>query len=260
MEFQLPDNIRSEKTSKMIISLLQELTPQLSKLLELAEKINTYQLNNQIRDHVYSCFRTIVPLSRTFKVTPIKVTNAWGSDAYLAIGKWLRWKTAWYRYGELIYENEFFDVIREHGDQLVPYVRKTIRPVFAELVELTKQIKIVPDFGVQINFAPRTILEYELYSGKRGVDFKTSKVNALVIKTDSPLHIDYLDMNKKLGYDYITLNSKHDLHLIAQLINELEKLYEIAYEEVREAREHDLKILKQMEDLVMPFKLSRALS
>jgi len=260
MEVQLPDNIRSEKTSKMIISLLEELRPQLNKLLKLAEKINTYQLNNQIRDHVYGCFRTIVPLSRTFKVTSIKVEHLWGYDAYLAIGKWIRWKIRWYKYGDLIYENEFFDVIREYGDQLVPYVRKTIRSIFAELVELTKQIKIVPDFGVQINFAPRTILEYELYSGKRGVDFKTSKINTLIIKTDSPLHIDYLGMNEKLGYNYITLNSKHDLHLIAQLINELEKLYEIAYEEVREARKHDLKILKRMEDLVLPFKLSRALS
>ena len=186
--------------------------------------------------------------------------NAWGSDAYLALGKWIRWKTRWYRYGELIYDSEFFGVIREFGDQLVPYVRRTIRTVFSELVELTKQIKIVPDFGVELTFSPRTILEYDMYADKRGLVFKTFQITGLSLETDSPLKIHFQRSDKEFHYDYITLNSPHDLHLIAQLINELEKLYEIAYAEVREAREHDQKILKRMEDLVMPYKLSKALS
>lgn len=260
MIVQLPNNIRSEKTSKMIISLLEELKPQLSKLLQLSNAINTYYLNHEIHNRVYEAFRTIASLSRTFKVTPIKIEYRWGSDAYLAIGKWLRWKTRWYRYGELIYEGEFFEVIRKYGNQLVPYVRRTIRSVFSELVELAKQIRIVPDFEVRLTFSPRTIIEYDLYAGTRSMSFKTFQVKGLSIKTDQPLSIELLRTDKKFSYNCITLNKKYDLHLIAQLVNEIERLYEAANKEVREAREHDLEILKKMEDLVLPFKLSKALS
>jgi len=224
-------------------------------VLRMAEKVDTRTLQREMENFVYESFSTFKPLRRKFKeiCTVTEKTRYYTSTYNLCIGEWIRRKSRYHQYGSIVDHSEsFLKIIREHGDELKPHVRKSIKEDFAKAVDLTKQLIMYRDFEVSVCIRPREVYTYlYLYcrGGKSGIEIKPVKIERLTIKTQSPTRIFY-------GKDTsIQLEDESNVSIVEDLIDDLVDLFRKADAEVCKVREHNERVMKQIEDVVAPYKI-----
>jgi len=237
----------------MIIQHLREIKPKLVFILETAEKVNTRLLENMIYSRTKFAFESLKPLRRKYTVTQIELDEGW-RPTRLAIGTWFRAKTSWYTYGRNLY-TDFIEFIIKYGDQILPHLRKSIMEDFDKLVKLTKQIKRPSDNEV-IYKLPEVKKVFD-YSLSRSFRLTPLEVSAIKLETNTPSRIEIYS-NRSFSKSF-HINYYSDIHFASQFIDELVELFKLADQQVKDIREHNNAIIQQMEDVVAPYRLSKAL-
>jgi len=224
-------------------------------VLRMAEKVDTQTLQKEMENFVYESFLTFRPLCRKFKkIYTFDVETQYGTSKWdLCMGEWIRERASYQQYGSIVDDREsFLEIIREYGDILKPHVRKSIKEDFAKAVDLTKQLIMYRDFEVSVCIRPREVYTYRYLhyrERKSGVEIKPVKIERLTIKTQLPTKVLY-------GKDSsIKLEDESNVSMVEDLIDDLVDLFKKADAEVCEVREHNERVMKQIEDVVAPYKI-----
>lgn len=234
-----------------IARIIRNLSPKLDEILNIAPKIFTRSLQSDMENFVFKCFEQLKPFSHEFK----KVCEL-GDSYELYVGEWIREKREWQKYGTVV-QYHFLDVIREHGDKIKPFVRTPIKDVFAELVDLTKQLVPYKDFSVRIDIPEIELRSYSCDRVYKRVNEKSIVVNVLLVETKDPWMLElFRDRNVQWCMDIDDIRS---LIVLEDIIDYVVELYRKADVELSVVKKHNESIMSVMEELVTPWKIAKEL-
>ena len=240
----------------IIISAIRIIKPAYDFCLQMIPKVNTYSLQRSMEEFVIDCFEALKPLSHSFK--EIAYTD---SGDILCIGEWIRVRGRYQKYGSNINKpSTFFYYIRKYGGYIKPDVRKPIRDTFSQLVDLAVKLKPYDTVLVKLQIPETEVFEYYYPYAEKGdgkvVEIRSMKINAIGIKTNSPSYLFLFKCGEE--DDPIERDITHEVNasIFEDIVSYMVDLFKKAYKEVSEIREHNEKIMKQMEEVVAPFKIA----
>ena len=249
----------------VIIAGLRMIKPAYDFCLQTAPKINTRVLQSEMEKFVTDCFRVLKPLSYDFKeVIQITETSYYGNSySTLCIGEWLRERNVYQKYGSSIDRPEdVFNCIRKYGEYLKPHVRKPIKDVFANLVDLAKSLKPYNEVLVKIEIPETEVFEHHCpyrSDDSATVTITSMVVNAIGVKTSYPWDLLlFKSGEEKPETRDITNQSK--VSIFEDIISYMVDLYKKAEAEVSVTRKHNEEIMRRMGQMVAPFKIATALN
>jgi len=248
----------------LIIAGLRIIKPAYDFCLQTAPKINTRVLQSEMEKFVTGCFQALKPLSYDFKEVT-QITEKYYGNTYtatLCIGEWLRERGVYQKYGSSIDRPEdFFNCIRRYGEYLKPHVRKPIKDVFANLVDLTKSLRPYNEILVKLEIPETEVFEH--YCPYRGGDSTTVTitsmvVNAIGVRTSYPWDL-LLFKSGEEEPEIRDITNQSKVSIYEDIISYMVDLYKRAEAEVSVTRKHNEEIMREMEQIVAPFKIAISL-
>jgi hypothetical protein len=237
-----------------LISTLQDLQQEMNYIMSLAEKC--YINDRAMYEKVYDMFLLLKPLSH--KLNRVKSIE-YGSEYYmLAVGRWLKLITS-DGYGfRARGQEEFFTLIRQYGEDLVPYIRQPVRSYFEQLAKLTKQL--MPCGTIEVSH--EVIKEYSKVSIGTEITIKRYRTTRISVSADSPnwFYVYYVKDDNSKDYDWLHLDNISTLLGSEDLLPDIKEMYEELYKKVRPTKEHNENILKRMYEVIRPYRLARELT
>jgi hypothetical protein len=237
-----------------LISTLQNLKQEMNYIMSLAEKCHIS--DRAMYEKVYDMFLLLKPLSH--KLNRVKSIE-YGSGYYmLAVGKWLKLINS-NGYGfKVSGKEELFTLIRQYGEDLVPYVRQPVRSYFEQLAKLTKQLILCDTIEV----SHEVIKEYSKISIGTEITIKRYRTTRIKVSADcsDAFYVCYVNDDNGKDHDWLRVDRLIDLLGIEDLLSDIKEMYEELYKKVRPAKEHNENILKRMEEVIRPYRLARELA
>jgi len=240
-----------------IAAVLVELMPKLSELRSLAEQVGTTKLQHELEKDVMWCFEALKPLSHRFAVVKrIPPACSYCSPTEVCVRTWVRLKKPWHKHGSIVdWPGEFFEVIREHGQDMVPHVRQPIKETFEEMVALAREL--MPYKSITVT---RTVNKY--VDAPHLDPPEPRRIFVKTIKLETPLPKRVMLIGSCNGGRF-----ENTIHLLSwgyvceheDLIDDLLALYRSALARVSEVREHNERIMERMRELAAPWAVEKAL-
>jgi len=231
-------------------------------VLQMAPRVHTSALQDRMEAFVNQCFQALRPLTYDYREV-CEIKEIWGDSTYthkLCIGDWLRLKSSHQTYGSTIDRSvDVFCQIRGHGDELKPHIRKPVKEDFALLVDLTKQLIPYDELLVKFEIPETTVLEYNC-PGHDGepITMTTMEITAIGIKTSHPWDLlMFQDGEKEPKNRDITYEP--NASIFEDVITHMVDLFKKANTEVAVVREHNEKIIAQMDTIVAPIRIGNSL-
>lgn len=230
---------------------LMELIPKRDRILHLSNAVDTYSLQKGLAEHVYSAFRCLAPLRRGLKYV--------GSTehGYLYVGRWLKLRGAYARRGpEVRDEGRFFEIITSYGDLIGPHVRRQVRGDFSRLVDATRRLEPYASLRVSVE-VPGVLVyvcSYSCASGRLGL--RPLRVSAVELETASSRIVRLLS-----SAEYVCINVSDTLSLVAleDVVDYVVELYEEADRRLSRRREHNERVMEEVEEVVAPYRVAASL-
>jgi len=232
----------------LIVQQIQLLKDKYERCIEVANKIHTCKLQEDMEGLVYDCFQALKPLSRK----PVTVAKVGSTE--IILGEWVREKERWHVLGWVVtYEHRFLYLIREFGGRMKPYVRKAIAEDFSSLVDLA--VKLVPydttEFKVMI---PPTRVHLCGIFDK--VDVDAVEVTALGVRTYDPLEVVLFKGDKR--YKGVSLREVETLIALEDLMDYVVKLYDSVEAQIIPIIEHNNRVMEEMREVAAPYRIAKS--
>lgn len=244
----------------IIIAGLKLIKPAYDFVLQMAPKVHTKGLQSTMENFVNDCFQTLRPL--TYKYREVcEIEHEWGKEK-LCIGEWLRLKYRFQTYGSTLdYPERVFKHLRKYGDELKPHVRKPIKADFAELVDLTKELQSYNEVSVKLEIPETEVFEHYCPSysyDDKAVTIKSTVVNGIGVKSSDPWTL-LLFHNGEEEPEKRSITDESKAPLFEDIISCMVELFKKADAKVSVVREHNEKIMEEMERIVGPWKIANEL-
>jgi len=232
----------------LIVEGIRRVKPQVDFIVGSIPKVNVKSLQEKMEKTVYDCFRALTPLSYEYRVV---CTLPNGDE--LCIGEWVRVKYSRYqKYGTVIdYASTFFNLIRSYGLRLKPWVRKPIKWDFERLVELAVSLKPYREITVEIDI-PETVI-YTYWIGDGGVTLKPFAAKKIVLSLSYPSFVTFVNGEEKKD---IHITDGVNISAVEDVVNHIVELYRRADAQIVAVREHNEKVLEEMNRIAEPWKLT----
>lgn len=246
----------------VIAQRVDELDGKLKYIYSTACEIDTVYLQRDLEKTVYKALESLKPLRHRYIVLPETKfqDRIYSYTCQIAVGEWLRIKYSWQRFGSPIHNREeAFKILREHGDVIALNVRKTIREVVTQLVELTK--KLTPYDHVEVSRQVNVTTRIRALRG----EWSVFRVEKIAVGTSNPFWVRYL-YEEGSGYppradsSSFLIDRWDDVALIEDLIDDLVELYTEAKKKVMEVKAWNDKLLAEMKSLVAPYLIAKELN
>lgn len=235
-------------------SLIRDFKPGLEYILKVAKKIDTGELDNEMRDTVYKFFNALRPLSHKFK--EVCDVELYSYSYVLGVGEWFRIKDYYHqKYGSFLGSYDLLYVVREYGDLIKPHVRRPVREAFSELVDLAKELIPYEEIVFKINVPEVEVYFPVVVNGE--VKLEQETVYKIEMSTVHPkelmLHVKGREWPRRAWLELSELPTLEDI------MDYVVELYRRADAELSEVIEHNNRVLKRMKKVVMPYMISGSL-
>lgn len=241
----------------LIVSAINRIKPSLELVFDLAGKVNTSLFQADMEETVMDAFTLLKPLSYRLRKVCI-IEKGYYDYTYLCVGEWLRVKRNYQRKGNMVkYKGDFFKFIREYGDLIKPHVRKPIRDEFSSLVDLSKQLIVYDTLRIKIEIPETEVYLCDFDRYDKRVNVITRRVKGLGVSTDYSWHVILYLVNE--GTCGLSIYSMEYASIIEDIIDYIIELYRNAYIEVSRVKEHNDRILREIRDVVEPFRVANAI-
>jgi len=253
-----------------LLSRIEEIQEQYGRILHLAKQVDVSKLAEKLRKEVYRCFITLKPLRYQYKEIGSFPIQYWYEneprDRVIAIGKWIRIKYWFSKYGSPLDDDYlFFEIIRQRGNEFTKYLRRPIKNVWTELVALTKQLRpyehIIETYKLEGETKTAKVYFPWLYSSNPQIQIRPMTVQEIRIGTQKNDVVTLITPSKKveLNREEFRLTDIPSLITLEDFLDIVEGLYLKLYGKVEEVKAYNTPILKKMNDLVAPYRIARAL-
>jgi len=219
------------------------------ELYGLAKSLNTgllqWDLLREVREHFY----VLEPFTYKFRKVKDLQTTSWGTKIELWIGTGLVKKLSYQLKGTSIRRpEEFVTKIREHGLDLVHFVRRPIREIFHRLVLETKALKFFTPISVTRPFGTEVIH----FAESLHCEFK----DVFTISSQYPERIAFAKEKLVWGDHLFTIETmiQFEDHL-----DILKDAYSELHRKVQMIIDHNEPILERMKKITTPFRLAKRL-
>jgi len=230
---------------EILASWMRTVAEYRSHLTQSAERINTFLLNVEMECFVFNCFKAIKPLS----YKPVIVVSE--GDHAIVLGtlvglKFRRKKTRTRN------ESDLFNIIREYGAQMKPYVRRAISEEFSALVGFTSKLTPYTDVNFSVDIPPTTICKHDA-TGQ--FHFDPIEVDSLLVKTTWPYVVRFFKDGREVNWGDV---GDPAFYLMAEdIIEHVVRLYKHAESELPAIIERNNGIMREMERIVAPFIVAK---
>jgi len=253
-----------------LLARIEEIQEQYGRILHLAKEVDVSKLAEKLRREVYRCFIALKPLRYEYKEIGSFPIQYWYEneprDRVIAIGKWIRIKYWYSKYGSPLDDDYlFFEIIRQRGDEFTQYLRRPIKSIWTELVTLTKQLKpyehIVATHKLEREKETAKVYFPWLYSNNPQIQIRPMPVQEIMIRTEKNDVVTLITPSKtvELTREEFRLTDIPSLITLEDFLDVIEELYLDLHERVLEVKQYNTPILKKMNDLVAPYRIARAL-
>jgi len=237
----------------VIISGVRMISEPYNYILQKAKDIHVSKFNKDLERFLNNSFEALKPLSHKYKEACNM--NEDGDTYYLCIGMWLR--TKWRSRGYGSHVGNIVPYIRKYGDELKPHVRRPIEDDFAELVDLTKKIEDYDDISEAITISPRKLCMYQTSWADDCIEVSEKTVKELSLNTSSPKTV-VMDSEDD-GAWRVDITYEKSPAVIEDVIDDVVRLYDRVDAKLSVVREHNQQIISQIDQIVTPHKLLKAL-
>ena len=229
---------------------IQDLAEKWNRLLHLSDAVDTSRLSNEMNGRIYRHFRLFFPLRVRRATIPLPQNES------LIVGRWLSVRYHWGYVEPINHRVPFVNMIRQAGAQIAQVVRPRIRDDFAKAVDLVQQLKTFDEPQIRREFKPPLqVSDVFVYQKLRVESFS---VYAIEIYTNTPQTPILSSTDVSGGWTSFNLRSKQSVFLVSQLYNVLTALYVEAASRLKPIIEHNKRILEQLDDLMVPYTLSKS--
>lgn len=240
----------------VIISGVRMISEPYNYILKKANDIHVYSLAKELTDFVNDSFEALKPLSYEYKEICQMKDEGYHDRGKLCIGTWLRTKySGYYKYGRIV--NDIIPYILKYGDELKPHVRRPIKDDFADLVDLTKKLKDYENIQETMEISPKKLYKYHVYES---VNVDELVITELELNTSSPRDV-IMRPREGAGEDSwgIDIRSDKTPAVLEDVIDNVVKLYNMVDAKLSVVRDHNQQIISQIDQIVTPHKLLKAL-
>jgi len=237
----------------IIAQRIDELDGKLKFIYSTAREIDTSILQRDLERTVYEAFESLRPLRHRYIVL-----EAVYEGHNITVGKWLRLKDFYQRFGSLgspiNWPERFLKIIRVTGEHIAPVVRKPIRETFTKLVELTKRLKVYDEIEVSRKVDVKT--RVRTLEG----EWSVLHIREILVKTHRPDRLVYKSDDANGFYPSLLIDSWSDITMIEDLIEDMVKLYADAKAKVMEAKAYNDRLLHEIRSLASPYVVAKILT
>mgnify|MGYP000070608139 CR=1 FL=1 len=252
----------------VITSRIIFLQDKFNEVFTLAGSVSTWELQDQMFRRVYHCFKALQPLSykyirlgkRQYLCRVYGKSELQTKEAYFAVGRWVNVVWSYQKYGTGIHWDmeKFFFVMRAIGEEVAKLVRRPIKKDFAELVKLLKEL------------TPYTDLRFRKPVSIDRVYFFTSSGSWRKELTVTPIFFDSIQIETQRPHDLTLLregkpvktfaiSDKETILAFEDLLDDAIQLYKRAFKQLKPVKEKNEEILKEMESIALPWKVTQAI-
>lgn len=192
----------------ILIKRLEELFQSINYINKMSRSFNTPTLKSHQHNFLYNIFRTLFPLDvrnhLVCKVDHSKVDFYRTTDnPELYLGRWLKLKDEYMDF--VVSEYELcLNLFHNYGDEMIPFVRKSIGEEFKECITLLRQIKPYEELLFSKRIDPPQKLFYfshlqNLIQEPEAMDKQEILVNKILLKSSRPSEIFLLKEEDELS-------------------------------------------------------------
>ena len=233
-----------------IVDSIIDFSGNLNNLCTLMNKISTLPLEQDLCRRVWKIFRSMMPLRTTSTDVPV-------SDMFsVYVGEWIRRKYYWHKFGVPLSETDLLTFLKFYGDKIVPVVRPKIRDVFAQCVSLTSEIldyKVKKE--IDLDAVPIKTVNMDLLSLR--VEVSQIPVYKIILSSSDPWSI-VLVKGENSQVD-VELRDKKNWDVVEQVYDRVVELYLMVYEELKARVDHNMNVIRRMEEAAAPFVVASTL-
>lgn len=238
----------------VIISGLRIISEPYNYILQKSKDVHVYSLTRELEKFVNGSFGALKPLSHEYKEACQMDKEDYSDGGMLCIGTWLRSKySRHYKYGSTI--DDIFPYIRKYGDELKEHVRGPIKDDFADAVDLTKELKDYEDIEETITISPRKLCRYWIHES---VKTNEKEVRKLWLSTSSPKRVIMKSSEDDEDPWRIDIDNDDSPAALEDVIDSVVRLYDMVDAKLAVVREHNRRIMSQIDQVVTPYKLLNA--
>jgi hypothetical protein len=263
----------------VIVQTILALKDRYDYVLRTSIDINTGSLERDMENLVFKSFSSLRPLASDFHnaVHILTKNGEYSYEHWIAIGEFIRWKYSESGYGSNYNEGseysrgQFFNIIREYGEQLTGHVNLGKRSDFGKLVELTKSLKPYDELVVSLEVDPPIMVhghryEYsnEKFDTNHFVKILDRLVKVIHVRTADPKTVVLMKAEKENEHVYypevIDIDNEAHIGVVEDLMDHLVSLYAKAYQDVAKTRSHNEPLTTEMDTLASAYKVSKCLT
>ena len=239
----------------VIISGVRMISEPYNYILQKAKDVRVSKLAAELETFINNSFAGLRPLSHKYKV----VCNMSEEHTnYLCVGTWLR--TKWGRnsrgYGSHV--GNIVPYILKYGDELSEHVRRPIKDDFADIVDLTKELKKYEDISEVIGIEPKKLYKYNMSWHDDCVEVHEKEVKELSLNTSSPKTVVMMTENDEDPWK-VDITYERSPAVIEDVIDNVVRLYNMVDAKLSVVRDHNQQIMSQIDQIVTPHMLLKAL-
>jgi hypothetical protein len=261
----------------VIVQTILALKDRYDYVLRTSIDINTVNLERDMENLVFKSFSSLRPLASDFHDAVHIPNGEHTSEHWIAIGEFIRWKYSESGYGSKYNEDseysrgQFFNTIREYGEQLTGHVNLGKRSDFGRLVELTKSLKPYDELVVSLEVDPPIMVHghryehsYEKFDTNHFVKILDRLVQVIHLRTAEPGTVVLMKVEKENEHVYypevINIDNEAHIGVIEDLMDHLVALYGKASKELNSTKLHNKPLMAEMDMMASAYKVSKCLT
>jgi len=222
-------------------------------ILQKSKDIYVYNVAKGLENFLNKSFQALRPLSYKYK----EVVNMREDERfYLCIGTWLRTKWGSRGYGSHV--GSIVPYILKYGDELKPHVRGPIKDDFADIVDLTKKLKEYEDIEETIVISSKKLHRYYVGYGDDCINVDEKEVKELYLNTRSPKAVIMKSENDEDPWRIDVTNATSPA-VLEDVIDNIVRIYDMVDAKLVVVKDYNERITSQIDQIVTPHKLLKAL-
>jgi len=237
----------------IIVSGIKLIAEKLNKVYPIIAKYPLFDMQKSLEKEVHDVFSLVMPYTtKTVKM----YTNDDGADVFLS-----RKCVVTKKDGFTSQHRNVLWHIRNYGDIMCTYVRKTIREDFRKLVKLTKKLVPYTKFHVDKKITA-TDIEMPIFDNDK-ITFRKATINMIRIPATLAFRANrillYEDGGAYDGWITVDVTDMANLAVMEDIIDFVVSAYEEFEAKIREITKMNIEILEEMRKVVAPYAVSKKL-